>query len=324
MNCQCEGLLQRYLEAVSVWLPVKLRTDVAAEIAEDLRSRIDDSEAALGRPMNEDELVRMLRERGHPLVVAGSYMPQQYLIGPAWFPIYRFVLKLVILWVQLPLFALIIAPLKAVASSSPVSAILQTAASYIQAAIIASVVITIVFAALERQRVKGAPSWDPRKLRTLTLPRLILDTDPRTCARGLAQTVSSLVFMFGWIYLVQHWNSFQFSDLGARLEPVLKEIYWPMLLALITGVLQSAATILLPARSVARHGLRIANAIFTLMVVFYLFKMNALEQIWAPAQPSNPWVHLGLQLPFLIVAAIIVIDAGRELLQIRRFTPARG
>jgi hypothetical protein len=59
------------LQAVKFWLPKAQKQDITAELAEDIRSHIDEKEA----------------ER---------YLPQRHLIGPVLFPIYRFVLKLVL------------------------------------------------------------------------------------------------------------------------------------------------------------------------------------------------------------------------------------
>ena len=88
-------LLDRYLQAVRFWLPRAQQNDMIAELGDDLRSQIEDRESALGRPLNEDELVALLQQTGHPMRVAARYQPQQSLIGPTLFPIYKFVLKIV-------------------------------------------------------------------------------------------------------------------------------------------------------------------------------------------------------------------------------------
>ena len=49
-------LLERYLQAVKFWLPGKQRHDILAELSEDIRSEIEDKEAALGRPVGSAEL----------------------------------------------------------------------------------------------------------------------------------------------------------------------------------------------------------------------------------------------------------------------------
>ena len=90
-------LIERYLQAVRHWLPTTKRHDIIAELSEDIHSQIDEREASLGRPLTETEVEAMLLERGRPMLVASRYLPQEYLIGPELFPIYRFVLKIVLL-----------------------------------------------------------------------------------------------------------------------------------------------------------------------------------------------------------------------------------
>jgi hypothetical protein len=95
-------ILDRYLQAVKFWLPKGEKQDIIAEISEDLRSQIEEREAELGRKLNQAEIETILKQRGRPVLVANGYLPQQYLIGPVLFPVYRLVLKIVVLWYLVP------------------------------------------------------------------------------------------------------------------------------------------------------------------------------------------------------------------------------
>ena len=64
-------LIERYLHAVKTHLPAKQQDDVVAELAEDLRSRVDDREAELGRPLDEDEVVAILKAAWPPGAAGG-------------------------------------------------------------------------------------------------------------------------------------------------------------------------------------------------------------------------------------------------------------
>jgi len=83
-------LLDRYLQAVKFWLPKVQRDDIVAELSEDIRSHIEEKETELGRKLNEVEVGTILKGRGRPVLVANRYLAQEHLIGPAFFPIYRF------------------------------------------------------------------------------------------------------------------------------------------------------------------------------------------------------------------------------------------
>jgi hypothetical protein len=90
-------LLDRYLRAVEFWLPNEERGDVIDELSDDLHSEIEEKRTAAGRAPSDDEIAAILKEHGHPMLVAGRYLPQQYLIGPTLLPLYRFVLRVILL-----------------------------------------------------------------------------------------------------------------------------------------------------------------------------------------------------------------------------------
>src|SRR4026209_499396 len=94
--------LDRYFQAVKFWLPATQKQDIIAELSEGIRSQIEDKETELGRKLNEAEVGAILKQLGRPVLVANRYLPQQYLIGPVMFPVYRFVLKIVALCYLVP------------------------------------------------------------------------------------------------------------------------------------------------------------------------------------------------------------------------------
>ena len=49
-------LLERYLQAVKFWLPKEQKSDIIAELSEDLRSQIEERETVLGRKLSEAEV----------------------------------------------------------------------------------------------------------------------------------------------------------------------------------------------------------------------------------------------------------------------------
>src|SRR5262249_39156857 len=86
-------LLDRYLQSVRFWLPKSQEQDILAELAEDIRSEIEERESAAGHKLTEEEIEGLLKQRGSPYRVASRYLPQRYLIGPAFFPLYAMLLK---------------------------------------------------------------------------------------------------------------------------------------------------------------------------------------------------------------------------------------
>ena len=82
------NLLERYLQAVQLFLPRRQQNEVGVEIQAGLRAQMDDLEQAIGRRLTDDERASVVRRFGHPVVVAARYREREHLISPSLFPIY--------------------------------------------------------------------------------------------------------------------------------------------------------------------------------------------------------------------------------------------
>ncbi len=79
-------LVKRYVQSVRSLLPKDQQDDIAAELEDAIRGRIEDRERDLGRKLNDMEVESILHEFGHPIEAAGRYAPQRHLIGPDYYP----------------------------------------------------------------------------------------------------------------------------------------------------------------------------------------------------------------------------------------------
>jgi hypothetical protein len=87
-------MIDRYLNAVAAQLPQDERADIVAELGDLILSRFEAKEEVMGRPLTEDEQETILREIGHPLVVAARYRKgPDSLVGPELFPYWLFGVK---------------------------------------------------------------------------------------------------------------------------------------------------------------------------------------------------------------------------------------
>ena len=87
-------LVEDYLRAVSLLLPKDQRDDIVAELRDTILNRIEEREAALHRPLSDDETEAVLREIGHPLVIAARYREgPQHVVGPTLYPYWLFAVK---------------------------------------------------------------------------------------------------------------------------------------------------------------------------------------------------------------------------------------
>lgn len=89
--------LERYAYAVKAYLPAKTRQDVADELLTDLQDERDHRAERLGRDLTDEETKALLKERGHPLLVAANFLPQKPLISEELFPIYTLLLKCMVI-----------------------------------------------------------------------------------------------------------------------------------------------------------------------------------------------------------------------------------
>ncbi len=268
-------LLERYLQTVGFWLPRKQQDDILQELAEDIRSQIEDKETKLGRSLDEAEIAEVLKQRGQPMLVAARYLPRGHLIGPPWFQLYCFVTKVVLLWVLLPLFILIAggAAITAFASgANPGLAILRTLGGFWVGTISAFGSITIVFALLDRwqHRIKLNENFDPRKL-----PALAPARDKQKISRAgsigeLAWGVLLIAWWLDWLR-VPVINAPNAGLVKITMAPVWQHFYWPILLLFLVGAATSAVNVCrpwwTPLRASIRLGIDIATIVLTCLVL---------------------------------------------------------
>ncbi|MGO9338894.1 MAG: HAAS signaling domain-containing protein [Terracidiphilus sp.] len=196
-------LLDRYLEAVKKHLPWQRQDDIIAELRANLEAQLEEKEAALGRPLTQAEVEAWLKQLGSPMQMAAPYQPQQYLIGPAIFPIYRNVMKIAITWC---IVIYSIATATALLTKAPqLTDFLHALMNVPMILITTAAWVTLVFAALEyamtHHRVKlpgmsaPAPAWSPS-----ALPPLDLEAHAGGKRPSYAQAVANLIF--GYFFLI--------------------------------------------------------------------------------------------------------------------------
>jgi hypothetical protein len=162
------NLIDEYLRAVSILLPKLQRDDIIAELRDTILSRIEAREAELGRPLTDDETEAVLREVGHPVVVAARYREgPQHVVGPALYPYWMFVLKLGFA-IQVAA-ALIVLIVQMVAFGEFGVSLSRAINSIVSGAIAIVGVATIAAWLIERQgfRIGYLDNWHVRDLRFL-------------------------------------------------------------------------------------------------------------------------------------------------------------
>jgi hypothetical protein len=331
-------LLDRYLAAVKKHLPWQRQDDILAELRANLESQIEDREGELGRPLTALEVEAILKQMGPPMQVAARYQTQQYLIGPALFPTYWYLLRTVLIWVAV-IYAVVSAIQIAMAepgSQQIVDAVVRVPGILIMAA----AWVTGIFAAFELATARGIiklppgvcamPEWSPSTLPPVEEPA------GRRGKRSYAQAVAEVLFGFlalVWVLLIPSHPYLMFGPgwlylrkLPYQLAPVWLQFYcWIIGLNLLqlgwrfVDLMQGSWRRPHPAQAIAVKVMGIIPLVLLLTV-----KDHALVTLKNPAldyarygvtlDTINQYAHKA----FLVILVITVLELAWNLWQLGR------
>jgi uncharacterized membrane protein len=329
-------MLERYLRTVRSYLPKEQRDDIIRELSDHIRSRLEDREEELGRPLSEPEQEAILQRHGDPLVVASRYRRDQrsvafgrQLIGPALFPLYVRVLALN-LGATLFVCVVIALTLHGVAdAASMVPAILTHL-------LLQFGIVTLVFAAADHHLGKSLTGDHSQPARSP-------ETAGRRVSRleSFAELVVLAVFLL-WLSAVHHSPQLVFNPDTAvlRLGPVWQQMYIPVVLVTLAGIVSAGVNLLRPDWTAFRAAARVAIAGGWLTIVVCLLVAGdwvvLADTAGDPAEDSrraaavvNQYVFFYALLVTGLVLAIHLLLEIRRLLRHRRppgsgGTPSHG
>jgi hypothetical protein len=263
-------LVDRYLQAVRFWLPKSSRQDdLLTELGEDLRSQIEDKETELGHALDPGEIAAILKRCGSPMMVAGRIGPQRHLIGPALFPIYEFVLKMVLLWILVPIFVFIVGPVNLAYSGGDWgSAVLTTFADLGSGLFIAAGIVTLVFATIERTSTHLGTEikWDPLKLPPVHQGERKPSPMKAVCEFGFGW------FGLIWLLLLPKYPVLILGPAAAFLKagPMLHAFYLPIVLLGVVGLVRSGITLARPQWTWFPTLSQLLGSVLSLLVLNYM------------------------------------------------------
>lgn len=334
-------LMERYLQAVKKYLPWKRQDDILAELRANMESQLEDKEASLGRPLTQGELEDWLRTLGSPMLVAMRYQPQRYLIGPAIFPVYLYVLRLAALWAVV-IYTVVNAVLILFASTGAPT-VLEAALRLPGVLISVAAWITLAFAAFEFAGAHFPESCPPidgisgRAWSPGSLPPLEKSNDGFGKPRRYAHALTEVIFGFAslvWLLLIPR-HPFLLFGPGAvyvtsgpfELAPVWWTFYWWIVALNVVQLAWRTVSLVRGAwqrRSHTEHLLvKTIGVIPLLLLLFvgnrqYVLLKNPLLDVTshgATLQTINQSIHLGLMVTCVIVVAQLLWDAGRAIVQ---------
>jgi hypothetical protein len=354
-------LLDRYLQAVKRHLPWQRQDDIIAELRANLEAQLEDKETELGRPLTKEEAEGWLKQMGAPIQVAARYQRQQYLIGPALYPMYSYILKLVLTWATA--IYLIASVVTIAAQGLGVGALAGISLMHVALRLpwiwlINAAITTLIFVVVELLSARfpekfgglrpmadsmAGPmtaQWSP-----LDLPPVGVDdgdwVKPRSFMKALLQVLAACAFL-AWILLVPHYpfllfgpGAWYLKSLPYQLAPVWWTFYWWLVamnafelawrvVELARGAWQRPKN---RARHLAMHALSLIPLLVLLLApnhVLFLLKNPAdAAKLGASLASANKGVFMALTIAFAIVALQIAWGIVQASLEAYRKRVAR-
>lgn len=324
-------LVDRYLQAVSSWLPKGQQEDIVAELSEDLRSEIEEKERALGRPLDEAALCALLERRGHPMWLAEAYLPHRYLIGPSVLPLYWRALKIAIPCIVAVFVLLYVVFATLVKTAPPALAhpgfwawqLVLWSFAYVG-------LFTLIFALVERSqgRARAAGHWDPRHPSALP----IVPADPEAQARqnvrvhSIADAVGDLLVLVWWLGA----HRAAMPELGLALTPVWPALHWPIAVFLAASAALALANAFRPSWSRPRLMARLAVDGFALVLTGILLGAGPWVHVTGPEVPAaaaltiEKWLNAAWLVVLLVIAAFFAATATAHARRLAGRAPIRN
>jgi hypothetical protein len=338
-------LLDRYLQAVRTYLPKGQQDDIIKELGENLREQIEDKEAELGHPVNEEELVAILKQHGLPLLVASRYRQPRYLIGPTLFPQYWLVMKIISAIVA---FSYGVAAVVMLAESNPIGQVLAAVFSFAGAVLPIFAWVTIVYAVLDlcnskfRLMENWSKEWnekfDPRKLPAVQRTPEGLEAKPISRAKTVFELFWSVAFLLWWLRVAAIRKLALFMTLGPvglsdkipfQPGPAANTVFIPVIVLTLVGIAHRIVTLRYPRRVTFDAVMRLIVNAGSVPILYLLSRSNEMfalvPGISEPEKFLEPMRIFNLILHYVMMfaAAITLIECFkqvRRLIRVRRNT----
>jgi hypothetical protein len=322
------NLVDRYLAAVQRRLPdEKQSKDIIAELREAIASKIEAKEAQVGRTAEADDVAAVLKDFGHPVVVASRYAGREYLIGPQLYPWFWPAQRMAI--GVAAAFTVTIAAIGALDSARPVSAFISGLGDIWGVMLATFAITTVVFVVLESTPApaKIGLGWNPK----------MLSQDHIRARKSLFESVVTLVFDVIFILWWVRWVDFP-NRLPGQAEPSVElhlseawaTVYTPILILALMSAAVHAGDIFHPAWSRLRSAVSILGHAGGVAVMWVLLNGGRLVEVTEIAGGDTRaaqvewWVDGPFRYMLIGIAIVWAIVVGVEVhRQIQATRPAR-
>ncbi|HXN50359.1 MAG TPA: hypothetical protein VN943_00375 [Candidatus Acidoferrum sp.] len=326
-------IVDRYLQSVKTCLPEAQADDIIKELSENISSQIEDKEGEFRRRLSDAEIEAILKQHGHPLLVASRYRQEQrnvsfgrQIIGPALFPFYIRVLKFNL---GLTSVVLIVIFAALFASGQPIGTFPQV---FLYQLLIQFAIVTLIFWLADQHFTKFPDRWDPRKPYGVRHPALIVPEDgpriPR--AKPLSQLIALAVALL-WLRAVQHSPFLIFGPAAAflSLSPAWARLYVPIVAMILLGMIHAGVNLIRPDWMRFHWLMSVVTRVGELVVCYFLIRAGSLVVSTNASGPVDyhhvaQIVSQAVYYGIWITAAISIVQLAKDLRRLASGAPRRA
>jgi hypothetical protein len=297
-------LVDHYLLHLKSLLPAKQRDDITAELRESIRSAVEEREREQGRALTDAELNEVLRGFGHPLLVAGRYLPMQHLIGPDVFALYWYAMQAVL--IVITIVGGLLMGVALLTATNAMQAALQVAIDFWWIALQAAALVTLVFALLDygKARFSFLDRFDARNVSAgiLGVRGAPLSTISR--ADTVFEIATTAILLLWWV----EWLAFPSEWLGVvlRLSDAAELFVYPVLALCIVELVRLGVDFVRPYRTAPRVALRLVLNLAWLALFVLAYRTEGLVEIAQNIRADDPERILGVAQASMRVTLVVL------------------
>jgi hypothetical protein len=294
-------LVERYLAAVGRGLPDTGRSDVLAELRDELLSMVEDREAETGRPLERVELEALLKAYGHPLIVAGRYRTMQSLVGPEVFPFWWAALKIALgviagLYLVAIILKVVFDP-RAPIVGPDLPDILQTL-------LLAFGAVTLTAVLIEQMGwSRHLYRWSPRDLPSVR-------AKPRSPFEITSEIGIEIVFLLWWTGQIRFRELIPARDVTLELSPAWAPFFWPVIAYSLLELVPNMLALAKPGWTRTHASLALARGVFGIALLVAILAQGSWVTVTSAVLDADRLLqareHIDTIVRFSLAAALCI------------------
>lgn len=301
---------ERYLGAVSRFLPAGEQDDICAELDDMISDKLESQQS----DDDEQQMLAVLDQLGHPMRLAAGYH-QQALIESEVIPIYRLVLKYVLL-ISLSIVTLVsLLNVGRTEDFALIQFVLQLAWVLAFDGLVIFAIITLIFQALGKQQLEGFyKNWKPQQL-----PEFLRRDNKIALGDCIVELLSStfgLLLLNGWIIPGLLFFNNEKAVAAHAVPEVLALLPWFNLILLLSMLL-NLINIFQPfwtrTKLFADATLSLIGAVLLLLAASHSRIIDLALPVGSDFIELEPYVQMFVRSILLIFAVVLIVFGIRSL-----------